>query len=369
MRVVIVGAGQAGVALAAKLRALGHDGPITLVGEELVPPYQRPPLSKGYLLGDMGVDRLTLRADSFYADYRIDLRLGQKVTALDTAAQTVTVGDEVLAYDQLALTTGSVARTLPGAFAVRTLADVNAMRAQFVAGRRVLIVGGGYIGLEAAAVASKLGLRVTLVEAAPRILARVASPQTADYFRDLHRSHGVEIIEGGSAQGIEADFTIAGIGITPATVLAEGAGLPIDNGIAADAQGRVVDGVWAAGDCASFPLRGQRIRLESVQNAIDQAELVAANMLGAGRDYAPVPWFWSDQYDVKLQIVGLGTGYDRVVERRVAGTSFWYYRGAELLAVDAMNDPRAFMVAKRLIEGGRSPDPDALQTPDLKVLL
>ncbi|WP_136683319.1 NAD(P)/FAD-dependent oxidoreductase [Falsirhodobacter xinxiangensis] len=374
MKVVVVGAGQAGVALAAKLRALGHDGTITLIGEEAVPPYQRPPLSKGYLLGDMGVDRLTLRGDAFFAENGIDLRLGAPVTALDRQARVVTVGNDAIPFDHLALTTGSVARVLPGAYPVRTLADVDRMRHEFAPGRRVLIVGGGYVGLEAAAVAAKLGLRVTLVEAAPRILNRVASERTAEFFRDLHRKHGVEIVEGApvtEAQMAAADFVIAGIGIQPATALAEAAGLPIDNGIAADARGRVVDGIWAAGDCASFPWRGGRVRLESVQNAIDQAELVAANIMGAGREYSPVPWFWSDQYDVKLQIVGLGTGHDRVVERHSGtGLSLWYYRGAELLAVDAMNDPRAFMVAKRLLEAGRSPDPALIpDAADLKVLL
>ncbi|WP_128255244.1 NAD(P)/FAD-dependent oxidoreductase [Falsirhodobacter deserti] len=380
--IVVVGAGQAGVALAAKLRALGATGRITLIGEEPVAPYQRPPLSKAYLLGEMDVDRLTLRADSFYADQNIELRTGCRVTGIDRNARCVRMGAKVLPYDMLALTTGSVARRLPtdlaGVFTVRTVADVDAMRARFVPGARVVIVGGGFIGLEAAAVAAKLGLEVTVLEAAPRILSRVASAETADFFRDLHHAHGVTLLEGAALAGLEGegtvsavrltdgriipcDFVIAGIGIAPATALAEAAGLALDNGIAVDARGRTSDGaIWAAGDCASFLHGGERLRLESVPHAIDHAETVAANMLGAAQDYVPKPWFWSDQYDVKLQIAGLHRGHDRVVVRREAGTSFWYFAAGRLLAVDAANDPRAYMVGKRLIEANRSPAPEAV---------
>ncbi len=396
--IVVIGAGQAAAALVAKLRALGHAGPLTLVGDEPVAPYQRPPLSKQYLLKEMALDRLFLRGDSFYAEQGITLRLGAPVTAIDRAARTVTVGDAVLAYDQLALTTGSTPRRLPaaiggdlaGVYTVRTLADVDAMEPEFRPGRRVLIVGGGYIGLEAAAVAAKLGLSVTLVEAAPRILQRVAAPETSDYFRAVHAAHGVTILEGtglarllgaervsgavlADGREIAADFVIVGVGITPNTALAQAAGLAIDNGIATDAQGRTSDpAIWAAGDCASFPWKGGRLRLESVGNAIDQAEVVAENMLGAGKDYVAQPWFWSDQYDVKLQIAGLNTGYDRIVTRREGeAVSFWYYAGPTLLAVDAMNDPRAYMIGKRLIEMGKSPDPATVADPasNLKALL
>ncbi|MDM7932621.1 FAD-dependent oxidoreductase [Tabrizicola sp.] len=398
MRVVIVGAGQAGAALAAKLRASGHDGEIVMLGDEPAPPYQRPPLSKAYLLGEMEEERLWLRAPEFWADHAIDLRLGQPVTGLDPVARTVAVGGEALAYDALALATGSTPRRLPaalggaleGVFTVRTLADVDAMRAEFQPGRRVIIVGGGYIGLEAAAVASKLGLSVTVLEMAPRILQRVASPETSNYVRALHQAHGVTVLE---ATGLDrlvgdsrvtgallqdgrelpADFVIVGVGITPNTQLAEAAGLTIDNGIATDALGRTSDpAIWAAGDCASFPWRGGRLRLESVGNAIDQAEAVAANMLGAGQPYEAKPWFWSDQFDLKLQIAGLNTGYDRIITRPGEGeaVSFWYYQGDTLLAVDAMNDARAYMVGKRLIEMGKSPAPDVIASaPDLKALL
>ncbi|TVS04642.1 MAG: pyridine nucleotide-disulfide oxidoreductase [Rhodobacteraceae bacterium] len=396
-RIIAVGAGQAGASLVAKLRSLGFAGEITLIGAEPLPPYQRPPLSKAYLLGEMALERLFLRPESFYAEQGVELRLGQQVSAIDCAARTVTLGDETLRYDALALTTGSVPRRLPatiggalaGVHVVRDLADVDAMAPEFQPRRRVVIVGGGYIGLEAAAVAAKKGLCVTVLEMAPRILQRVAAPETSEAIRALHQSHGVDIREGtGLARitgetrvdGVElsdgtrlaADFVIAGIGILPATALAEAAGLTLDNGIAVDAQGRTSDPqIWAAGDCASFPWRGMRLRLESVQNAIDQAELVAENMLGAGMDYAPVPWFWSDQYDLKLQIAGLNTGYDRVIVRAGEARSHWYYAGEKFLAVDALGDPRAYMVGKRLLEAGRSPPPDAVADTktDLKSLL
>ncbi|MFA7433496.1 MAG: FAD-dependent oxidoreductase [Gemmobacter sp.] len=397
--IVVIGAGQAGAALAAKLRALGHGGRIALIGAEPAAPYQRPPLSKAYLLGEIGLDRLTLRADDFWAEQGIDLRPATRVTGIDRAGKRVlTEAGETIPYDMLALTTGSVPRRLPaamggdlaGVHTMRSLADADALAPELVAGRRVLIVGGGYIGLEAAAVAAKRGLEVTLVEAAPRILGRVAAPETSDWFRALHLGHGVRIMEGAAlsrltgdgrvsgadlADGsrIEADFVIVGIGIAPDTALAEAAGLALDNGIRTDAQGRTPDpAIWAAGDCASFPWEGAQLRLESVPHAIDMAELVAENMLGAGRDYVPAPWFWSDQYDVKLQIAGLNTGYDRVVVRQAgAARSHWYYRAGRLISVDAMNDPRAFMTARRLLAMGRSPDPQAVADPetDLKALL
>ena len=397
--VVVVGAGQAGASCVAKLRSSGFDGDITLVGAEPVPPYQRPPLSKAYLMGDMAVERLFLRPESYYADQNITLRTEARVAAIDVAAQTVSLGDEVLGYDDLVLTTGSVPRRLPAAIGgdleavhvVRDLADVDAMAPRFVAGAKVLIVGGGYIGLEAASVAAKMGLSVTLVEAAPRILQRVAAPQTSDFFRALHKAHGVDLREGvglerltgtGSVTGavlsdgseLSVDFVIAGVGITPDVALAEAAGLAIENGIRTDAQGRTsAPHIWAAGDCASFPYREGRIRLESVPNAIDQAEVVAQNIMGAQVSYVAKPWFWSDQYDVKLQIAGLNTGYDNVITRTGEGdaVSFWYYQGDTLLAVDAANDPRGYMVGKRLIEAGKSPDPAVIADPatDLKALL
>ena len=398
--IIVIGAGQAGASLVAKLRNEDFSGQITLIGAEPVPPYQRPPLSKAYLLGDMALERLFLRPESFYADQDITLRLGQRVEVIDPAAKTVTVGGDVLTYDDLVLTTGARPRYLPasvggeldGVHVVRDLSDVDLMAPEVVEGKRVLVIGGGYIGLEAASVAAKRGLQVTLVEMADRILQRVAAPETSDYFRDLHCSHGVDIREGvgltrligtdGRMTGAELsdgtvldlDFAIVGVGIAPATALAEMAGLTIDNGIAVDAAGRTSHKhIWAAGDCASFPYRGLRIRLESVPNAIDQAEVVAQNLAGTDTAYEARPWFWSDQYDVKLQIAGLNTGYDRVIARRGEGApaSFWYYEGDRLLAVDAMNAPRDYMIGKRLIEGGKSPDPALIAdlNADLKPLM
>jgi len=401
---VVIGAGQAGAALAARLRALGHDGPLTLIGDEPAPPYQRPPLSKAYLLGDLARERLFLRPAEFYAEQGIDLRTGVAVTDIDPQARRLRLADgSDLAYDRLALTTGGAPRRLPaaaggdlaGVHVLRGIADADALGPALVAGARMVVIGGGYVGLEVAAVAAGRGLDVTLIEAAPRILQRVAAPETSDYFRNLHSARGVRVIEGAGgarlvgagrveaaelADGtrIAADVAVIGIGIAPSVGLAAAAGLALDNGIACDAEGRTTDPcIWAAGDCASFPVPGGRLRLESVQNAIDMAEAVAANMLGAGRPYVPQPWFWSDQYDVKLQIAGLCGAHDRVVVRVApdAGAegarSHWYFAGPRLLAVDAMNDARAFMVAKRLLAEGRSPEPAAIADPatDLRVLL
>jgi 3-phenylpropionate/trans-cinnamate dioxygenase ferredoxin reductase subunit len=385
--------------MAARLRAKGHEGPLTIIGAESVAPYQRPPLSKAYLLGQMPLERLLLRGDDWWSEQGIEMRLGETAMAIDRAARVVTTDRGSVDYDALALTLGSAPRRLPaamgghlaGVHVIRSLADVDAMGPAMQAGRKLVVIGGGYIGLEAAAVARKLGLEVTLIEAAPRILGRVAAAETADMIRALHVAHGVKIMENtaiksitGSSHvtGVEladgteivADLVVCGIGISPETGLAERAGLAIENGIATDEQGRSSDpAIWAAGDCASFPWQGESLRLESVGGAIDMAELVADNMLGAGRAYQPKPWFWSDQFDAKLQIAGLGTGYDRVVTRPGDGQhggSVWYFRGAQLIAVDALNDARAYMIGKRLIEGGRSVDPEVIPTAaDLKALL
>ncbi|MEO0913353.1 MAG: FAD-dependent oxidoreductase [Pseudomonadota bacterium] len=397
--IVVVGAGQAGATLVETLRKKGYDGDLTLIGAEPHLPYQRPPLSKKYLLGEMEAERLHLRPRSFYDNENISLRLGTRVIGIDRAARRVQLADgETVPYTKLALTTGSRPRRLPsgiggslgGVFGIRDLADIDAMAPEVQPGRRVLIVGGGYIGLEAAAVAAARGLKVVLIEMAERILQRVACRETAAYFRDLHRKHGVEILEGiglarfegedvahiawlTDGQHLEIDFAIVGVGIAPDTWLAEAAGLRLENGIAVDAFGRTSDpAIYAAGDCASFPYRGERVRLESVPHAIDFAEVLAANMMGKEIEYVAKPWFWSDQYDVKLQIAGLNTGYDRVVTRegaREGAYSCWYFNGLELLAVDAMNDPKAYMTGKRWIEAGASPCADRLaQGEDFKAI-
>lgn len=395
--IVIVGGGQAAASLAAKARALGYAGDVTILGEEPVAPYQRPPLSKAYLLGEMPLERLTLRGDDWYAANRVTLRVGRKVTGIDRAAKAVLIGDERLPYDHLALCTGAVPRRLPpemgaeglsGIYTLRDLADTQAMADEFVPGRNLVVVGGGYIGLEAAAVACKRGLTAKLVHTRARILRRVAGVETADAIRAMHRAHGVEILEDigitrvlgeGRVRGVEladgrilpADFIVVGIGVDPRTDLAEAAGLLIDEGIAVDAFGRTSDPcIWAAGDCAALPGPEGRMRIESVGNAIDMGELVAENMLGAGKAYQPKPWFWSDQFASKLQIAGLCTGHDRVVTRTAEGQSFWYFREGRLIAVDALDAPRAYMIGKRLIEGGKAVTPEQVETAsDLKALM
>ena len=398
--IVVIGAGQAGFSVCVKLREFGHSGPITLVGDEPQPPYQRPPLSKAYLLGEMAPETLHFRPPAFFERKSIDLRLATRAERIDRPSQEVVLSDgATLPYARLVLATGARPRRLPatlcrdlaGIYHVRTLADIDAMAAEFRPARHVLVVGGGYIGLEAAAVAAKLGLRVTVVEAAPRILQRVAAAETSEFFRTLHRAHGVDLREGTGlvaltgtdrvkralltdGSEISVDFVVAGIGVRPNVGLAEAAGLTMCNGIVVDAHCRTSDPrILAAGDCASFPWRGERIRLESVGNAIGQAEAAARTIVGKPEAYDARPWFWSDQFDVKLQIAGRSSGYDHVVKRKGSGASasFWYYRGLALLAVDAMNEPRAYMVARRLIDTGRSPSPALVGDPaaDLKSLL
>ncbi len=383
--ILIIGAGQAGASLAAKLRALGFGGPMTLIGDEAALPYQRPPLSKKYLAGELSVDRLLVRAASWYQEQRIEVITDRRVTALQPEAKTVTLSDgRQLSYGKLALTTGSRPRRLPaaiggdlnGVFTMRDLRDADGIAPHLLAGKRMLIVGGGYIGLEAAAVAAGKGLKVTIIEMAARILQRVAAAATSDYFRTLHQRHGVDIREeigltrltgkAGQVTGAElsdgtildVDLVIVGIGIAPNDDLAQAAGLAVDGGILVNAQCRTSSpDIYAAGDCACFPWHGLPTRLESVQNAVDQAEHAAAAMLGAESDYDPTPWFWSDQYDVKLQIAGLNRGYDMVVLRpgkRAFSQSVWYFRDDILLAVDAMNDALAYGFGKKMLEAGKT---------------
>jgi 3-phenylpropionate/trans-cinnamate dioxygenase ferredoxin reductase subunit len=367
-----------------------------LISEEAQVPYQRPPLSKKYMLGEMDLARLLLRPARWYAENDIALRLGVRVEDIDRPNRLVRLSNgEVLGYDQLALTTGSTPRSLPtviggdlaGVYSVRSVRDVDAMAKEFVDGRSVLVIGGGYIGLEAAAVAAKLGLQVTVLEMADRILQRVAAPETSDYFRALHEAHGVKIRETtglkrlvgeagrvtvaelDTGETLAVDFVIVGIGIRPNDELAAAAGLEVDDGIIVDTACRTSDpDIVAAGDCARFPVASRIARLESVQNAVDQGEVAAQTLAGREVAYAPHPWFWSDQFDVKLQIAGLNTGYDSTVVRpgkRERGQSVWYYRGDTLLAVDAMNDAATYMIASRLMKACQSPAPAVVGDPDL----
>ena len=375
-----VGAGQAGAVLAARLRALGYQDRLTLFGSDPHPPYQRPPLSKKYLSGEWPADRLYLQPSHAWSKLDIDLRCGAPVTAIDPARRTLIVGGETVSWTKLSLTTGARPRPLAPVFAgrgsvfeLRTLDDVE------VPGRTMLVVGGGFIGLETAAVAIEAGLQVVVVEQAGRILQRAVGPDTSSYFRTLHESRGVRIMESttvahvegdttvsavilGTGQGVAADLILVGIGAAPDTSLAAAAGLRVGNGIQVDEYGRTsADGVWAAGDCTAFPYKGRTIRLESVQNANDQSVAVAADMVSRGTPYRRVPWFWSDQYQAKLQIAGLLQDYTRVVTRRSAnGQAHWYFNGGELVAVEAINDGKAFMTARKLLEAGKSVDPDVL---------
>jgi 3-phenylpropionate/trans-cinnamate dioxygenase ferredoxin reductase subunit len=399
---VIVGAGQAGFALAAKLRALKDERPITMIGSEDVIPYQRPPLSKKYLLGEMSFDRLTFRPETWFAEHGVEIRLSTFVEEIDREAKTVRMQDgSVLEYEHLALTTGSTPRTLPasiggdltGVFTVRDKRDADLLADEMKAGRRLLIIGGGYIGLEAAAVARHLGLEVTLIEMADRILQRVASKETADVMRAIHTEHGVVIREktgltrligeDGRVRAaelsdgtvIDIDFVIVGIGVTPNDRLAQECGLNVGNGILVDDYARTSDpSIFAMGDCAMLPWKGNNIRLESVQNAVDQAESVAATLTGASEPYEAKPWFWSDQYDVKLQIAGFNLGYDETVTRpgsRPGSVSIWYYREGRLIAVDAINDAKAYVTGKKLLDNGLTADKALIADPatDLKQLL
>ncbi|MBD8663717.1 FAD-dependent oxidoreductase [Rhizobium sp. CFBP 8752] len=401
-RLVIVGAGQAGFALAAKLRALKDERPITMIGSEDVIPYQRPPLSKKYLMGEMSFDRLTFRPETWFAEHDVELRLSTFVEEIDRDAKTIRMQDgSVLEYEHLALTTGSTPRTLPasiggdltGVFTVRDKRNADLLADEMKAGRRLLIIGGGYIGLEAAAVARHLGLEVTLIEMADRILQRVASKETADVMRAIHAEHGVVIREktgltrligeDGRVRGaelsdgtvIDIDFVIVGIGVTPNDRLAQQCGLDVGNGILVDDYARTSDpAIFAMGDCAMLPWKGNNIRLESVQNAVDQAESVAATLTGSAEPYEAKPWFWSDQYDVKLQIAGFNLGYDETVMRpgsREGSVSIWYFREGRLIAVDAINDAKAYVTGKKLLDNGLTADKALIADPatDLKQLL
>jgi 3-phenylpropionate/trans-cinnamate dioxygenase ferredoxin reductase subunit len=401
-RLVVVGGGQAAFALIARLRALKDKRPVTLLSLEASLPYQRPPLSKKYLMREMTLDRLLYRPASWYADNAVDVRLSARVVGIDRATATVLLEDGTsLAYGTLVLATGATPRRLPesiggtldGVFTLRDYHDADRLAEEMTPGRHVLIVGGGYIGLEAAAVARSLGLAVTLIEMADRIVQRVAASATSDILRALHISRGVDVREGtglvhlderdGRVVGavlsdgstLAIDFVIAGIGVTANDGLAHDAGLDTANGVIVDLFGQTADpAIHAIGDCAVLPFGDMMIRLESVQNAVDQAEAVAATMAGEPTPYHPKPWFWSDQYDVKLQIAGFGLGHDETVTRqgtREGSVSVWYFRAGKLIAVDAINDAKAYVVGKKMIEAGLTPEKSAIAdaSTDLKALL
>jgi 3-phenylpropionate/trans-cinnamate dioxygenase ferredoxin reductase subunit len=399
---VIVGAGQAGFALAAKLRALKDTRPITMIGSESVIPYQRPPLSKKYLLGESSFDRLSFRPESWYPENQVELLLSSYVEEIDRQNKSVRMQDGVrIDYDTLALATGATPRTLPasiggdldGVFTVRDKRDADLLAEEMKPGKRLLIIGGGYIGLEAAAVARHLGLEVMLIEMAERILQRVAAKETADVMRGIHQQQGVVIREKTGLQRlvgedgrvraaelsdgttVDVDLVIVGIGVASNDQLAQDCGLDVGNGIIVDEFARTSDpSIFAVGDCTSLSWKGQRVRLESVQNAVDQAEAAAGVMAGGSAPYEPKPWFWSDQYDVKLQIAGFNQGYDQTLVRpgaRDGSLSVWYFSQGRFIGVDAINDAKAYVSGKKILELAIEPDKAVLADPgqDLKQLL
>jgi 3-phenylpropionate/trans-cinnamate dioxygenase ferredoxin reductase component len=377
--VLILGAGQAAAQLAMSLRQGSYAGPIRMVGDEPYAPYQRPPLSKAYLKEKASIETLLLRGPSYWGDHKVVVELGTAATAVDLARKQVTLGDgRSLAYDTLVFATGTRARDLPlpgirldGVFSLRKIDDVRRLRPALDAVRRVAIVGAGYIGLEVAAVLRQEGREATVIEAEARVMKRVAGEDVSAYFDGLHRSRGVDIRLGARLAAIEGEGRASGVALTsgekiPADLvlvatgaranddLAVAAGLPCEDGVLVDDFARAAPDVYAVGDCARFVSHryGRKIRLECVQNAIDQAKAAASCILGQPKPYDPVPWFWSDQYEIKLQITGLLDGYDacETVGNPADGRfSVEYRKAGKLIAVDAINDGRAHMLGRRRI--------------------
>lgn len=388
----IIGAGQAGAQVAQSLRQGGYEGLIRIIGDEPSLPYQRPPLSKKFLLGEMPAESLLLRPEEFYSTQNIDVLLNTTVDKIDREAGELVLADgQRLEYGRLVIATGTRARSVPlpgadltGVFTLRSIADVDAIRDRLETSENVVIIGAGYIGLEVAAVTKMLGKSVTVVEAQDRPMKRVVSPIISEFYSTLHREKGVELmletgVEGlvGDDQvtgvklstGVEvpADLVLVAVGAVPNTELAEAAGLEVDNGIVVDGAGQTSDErIYAAGDCTRFYSERYHasVRMESVQNAIDQAKAVATSMTGGDVDYDPLPWFWSDQYDIKLQIVGLSDGYDdtRTIGDPAANKfCVAYLKQGTLIAVDSINFPRSHMMARRVVGQAWADDllPDA----------
>lgn len=386
--IVIIGAGQAGLQIAEALRAESYDGPIAMIGDENRGPYHRPPLSKAFLAGEMSEAQLAMRAPEALVKKRIDLHIGMRVESIDRAARRVRLSDgRVIAYSGLAFATGARARPLPcpgadleSALYLRSLADARALRAQLETAKHVAVIGGGFIGLEVAASAQKLGRTVTVIEALGHLMARVVAPPVSEFFARLHESHGVQLALGAQVERIvgnagrvsavrcadgrefPADVVVVGIGVIPNDELATACGLECDRGIVVDQCSRTSDpSIVAAGDCAvQRRADGSLIRLESVQNAVEQGKSAAAALIGKERPFVASPWFWSDQYDVKLQMVGRSSGYDHVVVRGAIEErkfSAFYFRSGRLIAIDSINQSAEHLLGRKLLDGDRLPTP------------
>jgi len=384
-KVLIIGAGHAGGTAAALLRQYGFDGKVVLAGEEPVPPYQRPPLSKAWLKGEAELDDVLLRPESFYAEHGIELRTGVTAASVDAAARTVAFADGTAeTYDVLILATGSTARKLPlpggdrpDLLELRTLADAHRLKAALGPAKRLAVVGGGYVGLEAAASARALGAEAVVIERMDRVLARVASPTLSAFFTERHRREGVEILTSAEVTGfesagvrladgrlVEADAVLVGVGALACDGLARSAGLACENGVVVDETARTSDpSIYAIGDMTwrPVPVHGDlRFRLESVPNALEQAKQAAAAITGRPAPAPETPWFWSDQYDVKLQIAGLPEGADRQVVRgdpSAGGFAVFHLNGDRIVCVEAVNAPAEFMGGRQMIGRGTAVDP------------
>ena len=399
---VIVGTGQAGFQTAASLRAEGYQEPITLIGEEPHIPYQRPPLSKGFPLGHQDSESIELRPRNFYHDHGIEFIAGKRVTAIDPPARKVTVAaGGGLPYEKLVLAVGARNRLLPikgaelnGVLYLRSLDEAIVVKERLKLAQEIVVIGGGFIGLELAAVASTLGKSVTVLEALPRLMSRVVAPIISEFYRELHTSKGVRILcaksvseigsSGSKVQKVvlsdgtvyPADLVLVGIGVVPNLELARDAGLSIANGIAVNEHLQTDDeNIYAIGDCAEHPcvFAGARIRLESVQNAADQAQCVAAAIAGRRSAYRDLPWFWTDQFDIKLQMAGISQGHDRIVTRgnpESRKLSVFYFKENRLVAIDSINRPLDHMIGRKLIAAGVAVTPEQAgdESVDLRTL-
>jgi 3-phenylpropionate/trans-cinnamate dioxygenase ferredoxin reductase component len=397
-RVVIAGAGHAAGQLVASLKRQKFDGQIVLVGDEAYLPYQRPPLSKKFLSGDLAAERLYVKPPAFYDDPQIELRLETVITKVDCDSKTLETnsGDDV-PYDKLILALGSRVRRLSidgadlaGVHYLRSIDDVDGIRAEMQNRKNAVIIGAGYIGLEVAAVTRQLGLEVTVIEVADRVMGRVVSPEISDFYQIEHTSQGVRLrlstgikafcgkdrvqaVETDDGELIPADFVVVGVGILPNTELAIEAGLRVEDGIVVDNRCQTSDpSVYAVGDCTRHPnaIYDRQLRLESVHNALEQAKTAANNICGVETHYSEVPWFWSDQYDLKLQIAGLSTDYDDVIIRgNPADRSFacLYLKDSRLIATDAVNSPKEFVQSKALIASRMRISRDRLADSDIQL--